>query len=1070
MTHPRAILLLAMLTGGLHAAGPPAEPSALPRAVTERLRKAHAEWLEAARAAEEGDLKTACRRGAASAAVQREALGDHPRSAALLWVLAGWHERAGDWAAARRARAAVTAILVRVHGADHHRVTDARIAEADTRRDEALGADGRARLAALRRAAREARVRSHKGDLAGAVAPLEKVVADLPGLVGKDHPELAEALGALAWVLREMGEYARCEPLLVRARAALRAGLGERHPRYAEGVQNLAALYWSLRDYRRAEPLFVEALAIQKALVGEEDVEYARTLANLAQLYKDTGRYARSRDLSLRALGIRRALLPEGDPDVLLSLHNLAGLYVDLGDIDGAIERYQKVLALRREHLGRDHPEVAFTLNNLAEAYHRLGDSRRCRRMYEEALALLNRRLGPRHALTTMTRANLASVLLDLGEADEARKILEQTLKLVREREGVRHPDHAHALNNLAVLYWSTGDARRALPLFEQALKQRFESLGERAPGYVAALENVATQHLTLGDAPRAEPLYREALSLSRQRLEDTFAVLSERQRLDLLGRLQLSLHLYLGAARAADAPAARLYEAVLAWKGAAAARAEEERAARGEPALAPLFTRLQAARVRLAALGANTPRPADEGRWLAAFKKVEAEKEETEAAIARGSAGFRLLGSRRRAAPADVSAALPEGAGLVDFIEYEQHLSLPPRKGGPAAERRLLAFVLRRGLPVRCVGLGPSAPIARAVKVWRDALERGEGGAEAASEVRRRVWLPLGRSLGVVSAVIVAADGAVSHLPFAALPGARPGTCLIEEVAIGHITAGRDLLPGPGRARAAGGLLTLGGADHGGRGRWADLPGTRVEVARVADLWRGRAAGPVAVLRGEGAGKADLLRALGDAPPRWLHLATHGFFEEAAEGRPVSPAVALGMRETMTLHRNPLLSCGLALARANVDAEGLLTGEEIAGLDLRGCELAVLSACGTGLGRVASGEGVLGLQRAFRLAGARSVLYSLWSVNDAATSVLMEEFYARLWGKEKLAPLEALRQAQLAVLRRPELVAARQKVLAGTPGLRGAGKASEVIVAGRRERRSPPAWWGAWQLSGDWR
>src|SRR5439155_3692898 len=93
----------------------------------------------------------------------------------------------------------------------------------------------------------------------------------------------------------------------------------------------------------------------------------------------------------------------------------------------------------------------------------------------------------------------------------------------------------------------------------------------------------------------------------------------------------------------------------------------------------------------------------------------------------------------------------------------------------------------------------------------------------------------------------------------------------------------------------------------------------------------------------------------------------------------------------------------------------GILTAEEVAGLDLRGTELVVLSACDTGLGKEAGGEGVLGLQRAFQGAGARALAASLWKVDDAATSVLMEEFYANLWRK-KLPRLEALRQAQRAV------------------------------------------------------
>ena len=140
-----------------------------------------------------------------------------------------------------------------------------------------------------------------------------------------------------------------------------------------------------------------------------------------------------------------------------------------------------------------------------------------------------------------------------------------------------------------------------------------------------------------------------------------------------------------------------------------------------------------------------------------------------------------------------------------------------------------------------------------------------------------------------------------------------------------------------------------------------------------------------------------------------------------------------------------PLLHSGVALAgaaRKTEDAgpgargslpdreDGILTAEEVQSLDLRGTDLVVLSACETGLGRAEYGQGVMGLQRAFQAAGARAVVASLWKVDDAATTVLMEQFYTNLWSK-KLPKLEALRQAQLTVLNNPGLVRARPELLA---------------------------------------
>ena len=163
----------------------------------------------------------------------------------------------------------------------------------------------------------------------------------------------------------------------------------------------------------------------------------------------------------------------------------------------------------------------------------------------------------------------------------------------------------------------------------------------------------------------------------------------------------------------------------------------------------------------------------------------------------------------------------------------------------------------------------------------------------------------------------------------------------------------------------------------------------------------------------------------------RVLHLATHGFFLGGECRSAVEEARGVGGVSSLKLDalppvsgENPLLLSGLALAGANLRAEaqageddGILTAEEIASLDLSGVEWAVLSACETGVGDVRAGEGVFGLRRAFQVAGARTVIMSLWSVDDEATRQWMTALYrARLERKQGTA--ECVRDASLAVLR----------------------------------------------------
>ena len=229
--------------------------------------------------------------------------------------------------------------------------------------------------------------------------------------------------------------------------------------------------------------------------------------------------------------------------------------------------------------------------------------------------------------------------------------------------------------------------------------------------------------------------------------------------------------------------------------------------------------------------------------------------------------------------------------------------------------------------------------------------------------------------------------------------------------------------------------------AIRGHRGiHWEDLPGTGAELKALramASMARADV-GELIVRTGDRAGTTEVLLTLPLA--RWAHFATHGFFADSRFRTMMElsqdlfesePRVTLRERTTVA-GRNPLLLSGLVLAGANLPPEtdergiprgdgGLLTGEAIAGLSATKLELVVLSACDTGLGDVAS-EGVLGLQRAFHMAGAKNVVASLWKVDDNATAALMSLFYHKMWVQGE-SPIDALRSAQLSIHHNSELV-----------------------------------------------
>jgi CHAT domain-containing protein len=151
-----------------------------------------------------------------------------------------------------------------------------------------------------------------------------------------------------------------------------------------------------------------------------------------------------------------------------------------------------------------------------------------------------------------------------------------------------------------------------------------------------------------------------------------------------------------------------------------------------------------------------------------------------------------------------------------------------------------------------------------------------------------------------------------------------------------------------------------------------------------------------------------------------------------------------------------------------DVENSGILTAEEIGAQNLDGVRLVVLSACESGLGKQASGEGVLGLQRSFQSAGVRSVVASLWSVDDAATKSLMAAFYENLWEK-KMPTLEALRQAQLTMLKEYEPMAGKLRG-PGTEHAVDPGELARAKELPRNVTSLSPFYWSSFVLSGDWK
>lgn len=333
---------------------------------------------------------------------------------------------------------------------------------------------------------------------------------------------------------------------------------------------------------------------------------------------------------------------------------------------------------------------------------------------------------------------------------------------------------------------------------------------------------------------------------------------------------------------------------------------------------------------------------------------------------------------------------------------------------------------------------LGPWAPVAENILQIRKNITSGRarGSApladpdevadadapqKAAKDLYKSLIAPWVGRIGAGRQVVLIPDDDLAFTPFAALVGAD-GKYLIETLDFSLLDSGREVARLNGRSAVRGGALIIGGPDFDfspekaplaakakrnrkvarvaqvpadvAKIKWAPLPGAAAEAQALGELLLNHNM-IIGVLQGSDATEARWKTL---APgQRYLHVATHGYFT-----REVDDANAAVLR-------NPLLQSGLVFAGVNRPAsngdaaeDGWLTAEEVAGMDLEGTELVVLSACETGLGGGGSGEGVFGLRRAFFQAGARGLVMSLWNVDDEATVVLMKKFWSKMLVCEK--------------------------------------------------------------------
>ena len=847
--------------------------------------------------------------------------------------------------------------------------------------------------------------------------------------LGDRAPELAVTLGNLANLLLAGGRLAEAELLLVKAVRIERPLAEKGEPSPAVTLGDLGHLYGVQHRYAEAEPLLREALRIRRAALGDRHPLTADALTSIGALHIAQDRFADAERLLKEALQAFQKSKDVSPAATVSTRSNLAIAYVELRRDDDAERLYQECLTIRRDALGEQHPLTAVTKSNLAGFRSTRGRHAEAERLLTDALKVFREVRGDGHHETVVTQIALAELGVLRGDLKQAESILAtaargyELSRLVRAQPAERSTDQfgenpyplraAVAIRlGKPVAAFEAVEADLARGVLDVLASRRIDPSGgdgDELLRRLAAIERRLTYLAAERTRSPAEDKELETLKNDRRRAEVTLAGraadLSQRQVADLR-QIQAALReddalvVWLDVAtltgghredwacvvrRTSEPKWERLHGTGPngTWTTADATLTARLRAALrgpGDPAaVADLAAKARAQRVgpverhlpgvrRLIAVGVGDMAgvPID---LLAPGFLVEQVPSGTflaRSAARKGRADpASLLAVGDPTLPRPVAAAdppLPPGGVLV--------LDIVPGGSATGTLRPGDAILSYAGKDVadaaslgRAIAAGAREKTVP-VKLWRVA-EKGE-------PITRTVDLPPGR-LGVT----VATDPAPKVL-------AARHRSERQLTAANH--AGR-IDPKTGEKRP-----------------WTELPGTAVELARLQTLFGGKA---TILARSDASGqrldelrRADRLRGF-----KYLHFATHG---QADNDKAFESFLVLAQDRLPKYEGKE----GEKVYR------GALTARDVLDHWKLDADLVTLSACESGLGLSAGGDGLLGFAQAFLIAGARSVCLTLWEVEDSATALLMDRFYRNLLGKREgldkpMKKAAALREAK---------------------------------------------------------
>ncbi|CAA6817860.1 MAG: Unknown protein [uncultured Sulfurovum sp.] len=769
----------------------------------------------------------------------------------------------------------------------------------------------------------------------------------------------------------------------------------ERNSSTIEGYKTLVSKYNKEGKHQQLLDLYQKMLPLYQESFGEENYNIATLYDNIGASYNSLGHNSQSLTYAKKGLQLREKILHKYDEKLAHSYNNVGLSYQILGNQKKALNYFEKAFIIQSKTNALENKFTAQLYSAIGKSYEELRVYNKSLSYHQNAIAMYEKVLGKEHIDTATAYNHLGSYYLVTKEYAQAIEYFNKTLRIREKKLSSEDIALIQSYANLGESYKRLGESDKALPYFLKNLEisEKIEGVGSTV--LASNYESVGWTYFTQQKYDKAYTYAKKAFDIFLKNRESYFNQLNAIDKEHYLKKSQSSMFLLIESAYLSKQKhlLPLMLNDWLRYKGSLFD---------SENMVATLYNRTEDTQIKAQIDRLNSKKRELAHLYQSTAKDVHAIKA-LEEQISTTLTKLNHLSDVDRLeniSYQDIAKNLKEHELYIDFAKVAENYFI-------------FTIDQQENITVNFIDVLQTKSINKAILSFRREIKQASQNSKENLDTLYNLLMKKfieEDTFKDKKSLIVSTDGLLNILPFEVLYSLNEENYLIEKRELRYVPSGKELLRlyQQPTAQVNNEMILFSNPDFNSnvltsnrssrlissslqKMNFSALPGTEAEAKAIKQLLTAQS---IKEYQGTQATEYNLLQV---RQPKILHIATHGFFIKSHQP-------------------NPMLKSGIALAGANHHNEGVVTALKLSGLNLKGTELVVLSACETGLVNINSMDSISGLSKAFIQAGAKNIIVSLWSVSDMGTKDFMSLFYQEIQSG-KTYP-EALREAKLTMIK----------------------------------------------------